>query len=210
MFAGESALHWNGEAAGCAEFVDEIFHAAELVAILVAQADGGLNSLLPAAVQKQPLLRRETQRPLIPHAIFQHAQFFEQFANVRCLGSGHWDIVRGPRIGSDLVFAPAGISSRLIVHLEQDEVLEAALIQTPRCAQPGNASAYDDDRMLFNFLCPREGGAIAQQMAKLERVVHETAGNRTIAFYRKSHQRRTRRLQELSARNLQWLMSFQS
>jgi hypothetical protein len=45
----------------------------ELVAIFFGEADGRLDAILPAAVKKEPLLRREAEVALFPLAIFQDA-----------------------------------------------------------------------------------------------------------------------------------------
>ena len=59
--------------------------------------------------------------------------------------------MRGPRIGSDFVFAPARISPGLIVHLEQDKISEASFVEPPRGAQTCNATADDHDRVLCDL-----------------------------------------------------------
>ena len=83
---------------------------------------------------------------LFPDAVAQHAQFFEQFAHQRGLLAGNRNVVRGPGIGGDFVFTPAGVAAGLLLHFEQHEVVEAALIEPPCGAQSGDAAADDDER----------------------------------------------------------------
>ena len=78
----------NGEFAAGAEFGEEIFEMLELVAIFLREADGGLDAVLPAAVEEKPLLRREAEVALFPLAIFQDAEIFEEFADVFGFGPG--------------------------------------------------------------------------------------------------------------------------
>jgi hypothetical protein len=67
----------------------------------------GLDTLLPTSQQIQALLRRKTQLTLVPLAVLEHAQLFEQLAYQSHVRVGNGNIVRGPRIRGDFVFAPA-------------------------------------------------------------------------------------------------------
>ncbi len=94
----------------------------KLVAVFLGEADGGFDAVLPAAVKKEPLLRREAEVALFPLAIFEDAKIFEEFANVFGFGAGNGDVVRGPRIGGDFVFAPARVAAGLRIHFQEDEI----------------------------------------------------------------------------------------
>ena len=85
---GEPHFHRDGELAGRAECVNLVLETAKLIAILLRESDRRLDSLLPAAVEKQPFLRSEAEIALVPFAIFQHAQIFEELANVDRLAPG--------------------------------------------------------------------------------------------------------------------------
>ena len=149
---GAAKFDGDCEFAACAELREEIFEALKLVAIFRREADRGLDAFLPAAVEEKPLLRGEAEVALVPLAIFQDAEFFEQFADVFGFGTGHGNVMRGPGISGDFVFAPAGIAAGLRIHFEKDEIGEAALAQTPGRAQAGDAAADDDDGNFFDAL----------------------------------------------------------
>jgi len=54
---GEPEFKRDGERSALAKFTEEIIEALKLVAVFRCEADGGLDAFLPAAVEKQPLLR---------------------------------------------------------------------------------------------------------------------------------------------------------
>src|SRR6185437_13642634 len=133
----------------------------ELLTIFGSQSYCRLNPVLPSSVHEQALLRREAEIAIFQFAVLQHAEFLEQFADVNCLRAWNRNIVRGPRIGSDFVLAPTGIAPGLIVHFEENEILESSLIQSPGCAESGDASADNDDRNFQLLLGRRKAGTIA-------------------------------------------------
>ena len=57
--------------------------------------------------------------------------------------------MRGPGIGSDFVFAPAGVAAGLRIHFQEDEIGEAAFAEAPSGAETGDASANDNDWKFF-------------------------------------------------------------
>ena len=61
----------------------QVVEAPVIFAIAAGGGDLRLDAFLPAAVQKQPLLRREAQAALVPFAVFEDAQLFEQLAHQR-------------------------------------------------------------------------------------------------------------------------------
>ena len=130
---------------------ENFFEALELFAIGWLEADGGLDAFLPAAVEEEALLRREAEIALVPDAVLQDAEIFEEFADVDCFGAGDGDVVRGPWVGGDFVFAPAGVAAGGVVHFEEDEVGEAAFAEAPRGAEAGDSAADDDDWGIFRF-----------------------------------------------------------
>ena len=98
------------------------------------------------AVDEQALLRVEAQHALIPFAVAEHAELFEQLARQRFAFGGHGNIVRGPGKFRDFVLAPARIAAGLLLHFEQHEIVKAALVQMPGGIQSGHAAADDHDR----------------------------------------------------------------
>ena len=120
-----------------------------IFAIAVGRGDFRLDAFLPAAVKIQPLLRSEAQAALVPFAVLEHAQLFEQLAHQGGARVGNRHVVRGPGIRGDLVLTPARISAGLGFHFKQHEIAKAAFVQTPRRAQSGDAAADDDDGKFF-------------------------------------------------------------
>src|SRR5580700_10998604 len=94
--------------------------------------------------------------------------------------------MRGPGVGGDFVFAPAGIAAGLGIHFEEDEIGEAAFLEAPGRAETRNAATNDNDWKFFCALRRRKGNAIAQEMAHLEGIVDERACDGTIRFERES------------------------
>ncbi len=88
--------------------------------------------------------------------------------------------------------------------------LNPRLLKSPRRAQPAIPPPTMTTAAFFRLVGAAEKRPVAQSMADLEGVVDESAGDRAIALEREAHQRRAAGLQELAARELQWLMSFQS
>ena len=152
ILGGAAEFERDRELAGGAEFCEKIFETLKLFAVFLREADGRLDAVLPAAVEEEALLRRETEVALFPLAIFQDAEIFEEFADVFGFGAGHGDVVRGPGVGGDFVFAPAGVAAGLGIHFEENEIGEAAFAQTPGGAQSGDAAANDDDWEFFDAL----------------------------------------------------------
>src|SRR5262249_32523501 len=98
----------------------------------------------------------------------------------------------------------------LLIHFEQNEILEATLVQSPGGAETCNAPANNHDSTLLLPDAGREGAAITKFVPQLERIVDKASPDRTIAFDRKPDQRCAAGFEKLPARNSQWLMSFQS
>ncbi len=73
----DSKLHGDGEASAGAELMDGSFQPSKLLSVFFAEPDCRLDSLLPAPVEEQSLLRRKAESPFIPHAIFQDTQVLE-------------------------------------------------------------------------------------------------------------------------------------
>jgi hypothetical protein len=175
----------------------------KLVAILLCESDGGLKAVLPPTVEKEALLRREAEVALLPLAIFQDAEIFEEFADVFGLGTWDGNIVRGPGIGGDFVFAPASVASSLRIHFEQNEIGEAAFAQAPGSAQAGYAAADNYDRKFLDVLGGRKRRAVAQEMTHLKGIVDEGAGDGAVRFEGESDEGGTSSAEKLAAANLQ-------
>ena len=90
--------------------------------------------------------------------------------------------MRGPGVGGDFVFAPAGVAAGGVVHFEEDEIGEAAFAEAPCGAEAGDAAADDDDGEFFGFGWRREGGVVAELVAELGGFVDEGAGDGAIGF----------------------------
>jgi hypothetical protein len=81
--------------------------------------------------------------------------------------------MRSPGICGDFVFAPARVSSCLLIHFEQDKISKPFFVQSPRRAETGNAASHDYNRVLHELLRRGKNASIAQLMTHLKRVVHE-------------------------------------
>src|SRR5260370_13618494 len=110
---GKSELERYGERTGLAKFGEEIFEALKLIAVFRGEADGGLDALLPAGVEKQPLLRRKCEIAFFPLAIFQDSKILEKFADVYGLRVGDGNIVGSPGDCGEFVFTPSGVGAGL-------------------------------------------------------------------------------------------------
>src|SRR5207247_8554584 len=89
-----------------------------------------------------------------------------------------WHVVGGPREFRDLVLAAAGRPDRLWLHFQEDELREAAVPQTPRRRQSGDAAAHNDDRNGHGLGWWSKGGAVTESMAQRPGVVDERARDR--------------------------------
>ncbi len=96
--------------------------------------------------------------------------------------------MRGPRVDGDFVFAPAGVAAGLGVHFQKNKIAEAALAKTPSGAESGDSAANDDYREFFSALRDWKPGAVAQEMARLKRIVDERALDLTFAFEGKTNE----------------------
>src|SRR5579872_5420268 len=130
---------------------ENFFEALELFAIAGPEADGGLDAFLPAAVEEEALLRGEAEIALVPDSVLQNAEIFKEFADVNGFWAGDGNVVRGPGVGGDFVFAPASVAAGVVVHFEEDEIAEAAFAEAPCGGESGDAAADDDDSRLFDF-----------------------------------------------------------
>src|SRR5271166_3420767 len=177
-----AAGHGNGELAGSALFGNDSVEKQVLVAVARSASEFRLNAFLPAAVQEEALLWIEAQNPVVPAAIAEHAQFFHQLASERFAFGGHRKVVGGPGKARDFVLSPAGIAAGLLLHFQDDEIVEAFLVEAPGGAEAGDSGADDDGRNMDFLLRRLEWGSIAQAMAHREGVVNERAGDLGIGF----------------------------
>src|SRR5579859_2555039 len=104
---------------------ENFFEALELFAVCGLESDGGLDAFLPTAVKEEALLRGEAEIALVPDSVLQNAEIFKEFADVNGFRAGDGDVVRGPGVGGDFVFAPAGVAAGVVVHFKEDEIGEA-------------------------------------------------------------------------------------
>ena len=123
--------HGDGELARGAGFGHAPLETAILFVIAARGGDLRLDAVLPFPVQEEPLLRREAEVALFPPPVGEHAQVGEQLANQQRLGARHRNVMRAPGERGNGVLAPARDASGLLLHFEQDEIAEAALLKTP-------------------------------------------------------------------------------
>src|SRR5215467_665915 len=193
---GETNIHWHSEFAGCAIGVDLFLKPPKLIAVLCAQPDRRLYSILPSSVKKQSFLRRKAQIPFFPLAILEHSQFFEQFTDVNGLRTWHWDVMRRPRVGANFILPPPAIAAGLIVHFQQDKIGESFLLETPCGAQACNPAADNHNWDLYDLPGDRKARSIPQQMTLLKGIVDERTEDGPVTFEREPNQCGTGRLNE--------------
>src|SRR5215472_2399125 len=193
---GETNIHWHREFAGCAMGVDLFLKLPKLIAVLCAQPDGRLNSILPSSEKKQSFLRRKAQIPLFPLVILEYSQFFEQLADVNCLWTRHRDVMRRPRVGGNFILSPTRIAAGLIVHFQQYKIGESSLLETPCSTEAGNPAADNHNWDLYSLPGDRKTRSIPQQMALLNGIVDEGAEDGPVTFEREPNQGGTGRLNE--------------
>ncbi len=111
--------------------------------------------------------------------------------------------MRGPGIGGDFVFAPAGVAAGLLIHFEKDEIGEAALAKTPRRAEAGDSAADNDNGEFFDALRCGESRAVAQQVADLEGIVDERAFDLSFTLERKADERGAAQSEKFATAHLQ-------
>ncbi len=174
-----------------------------MIAVFLLEADGWLDALLPATVEKEALLGRKGEIAFFPLAVFQNAEILEKLANVFGLRARNGHVVGGPGIGSYFVFAPARVAAGLLIHFEQDEIGEPALAKSPGSAEAGDSTADDDNGNFFNMFCSGDRGAVAEEMAHLEGVVDEPAFDLFLTFERKTYKSRAAKTEKLAATQLQ-------
>ena len=141
------------------------------------------------AVDEQPLLRGEAQRAFVPFAIAKHAELFEQLAYQRFALGGHGNIVRGPRILRNFVFAPTRIAAGL------RSISSSTKSRKPRLSrcQAAFSPAMPPPTITMGTRSCRAGArnarVIAQAMAQRKRIVDEAAGNLAIRLAPQADQR---------------------
>src|SRR5262245_50131044 len=96
-----AALHRNGEFSRTSKLADKVLKSLVLFVVTSPRADFGLQSVLPAAMQEQTLLRRKAQAPLVPLSIFQNPEFCKKFSHECCTQVGNRDVVRRPGVSRD-------------------------------------------------------------------------------------------------------------
>ena len=203
IFGGAAEFERDCEFAAGAKFGEEIFKMLKLVAVFLREADGGLEAILPATVEEEAFLRGKAEITLVPLAVFQDAEVFEEFAHIDGFGAGDRNVVGGPGVGGDFVFAPTGVAAGLRIHLEQDEIGEATFAEAPGCAESCDSAANDDYGKFLGALRRGKSGAIAKEVAHLEGIVDERSGDGTIGFERESYQGGAACAKKLAAANLQ-------
>lgn len=203
-------LERNRELAALAKIGEEIFEALELIAVFLRQADGRLDTFLPATEQEKAFLRRKNEIAFFPLVVFEDAEVFEELADIQGFGAGNGNVVSSPWIRGDFVFAPTGVAAGLSIHFEQNKIGEASFAEAPGGAEAGNAAANNNDGKLFDAFGGRKSGAVTQEVAHLEGVVDETPLDAAVGFEGESDERRAAELQKSAAAKLQCVMSFQS
>src|SRR5215469_12456898 len=196
---GKTNIHWHSEFAGRAIGVDLFLKPPKLIAVLCAQPDRWLYSILPSSVKKQSFLRRKAQIPFFPLAILEHSQFFEQFTNVYRLRTRHRDVMRRPGVGANFILPPPRIAAGLIVHFQQDKIGESSLLETPCSTQACNPAADNHNGDLYDLPGNRKARSIPQQMTLLKGIVDEGAEDVPVTFDGEPNQCGTGRLNEFPA-----------
>ena len=139
----------------------------------------------------ETLLGPEAQRALAPRRTIEHAQIGEKGAEANGLWTGNRDVVCRPWVRRNLVLAPAGVAAGARLHLQDDEVGEAALQQTPAGTEAGDTAADDDDRAAREPASRPDVQPRPQPMPSCPAIVHERSRRRAPALAREADERRT-------------------
>ena len=99
--------------------------------VAARRADGGLETLLPTAVDEQPLARRVHEVPFVELPAVEQTEILEQLEHEAERSSGNRHVVRAPRKCAHLVAAPACVASGFGLHFEELEIAEAPLVEAP-------------------------------------------------------------------------------
>jgi len=75
-----------------------------------------------------------------------------------------------------------GVAAGFGIHFKEDEISEAAFAKAPGGAESGDSAPNDHDGEFFGALRRRKGGTVAEEMAHLEGIVYERAGDGAIGF----------------------------
>jgi len=125
----------------------------------------------------------EAEIALLPLAVFQDAEVFEEFADVDGFGTGDGDIVGGPGIGGDFVFAQRALPPAWGFISRRTKSVKPAFVEAPG-GRLGRRFRRQRSRQGI-FRCASEGGKeapVAEQMAHLEGIVDERAGDGAIGL----------------------------
>jgi hypothetical protein len=156
----------------------EILHQFAELLILVALggADPGLRqqTLLPAAVTIESLLRRRTQVALVIDRLhgariaLQHTQLGEQLAHRCRLARRQWQVMRAPGMGADGVVPGTRIAAGFALEFNDQEIGEARPGEFPAGGKSADTGADDQHRYLPG-LAGRSEVPRTQPMTEVER-----------------------------------------
>src|SRR5690606_9856800 len=196
---GHRLSHRHAELAGRRQLLHPAEEAPPLVPIARGRADMRLEPFLPLSVHERPFLRRVTQVAFIELPVAEDAKLFEELADERGSRARHRDVVRGPRERRDLVPAPSRVAAGLGLHLEQHEIGEATLPETPGRREPCDAAADDDESAALGRCRHRAELAVPQAVSDCMRLVDEAASQPHAALPGRTGNRK--RAEKLPARD---------
>ena len=157
--------------------VDGVRKAAEVGAIRRRHRELRLDAGVPLPVHEQSFLRREAEITLLPFAIPQHTKLFEQLPDECRAWAWNGDIVRGPRVGRDVVLTGTCVTARSRPELQQGEVAHAAAVELPSRRQTGDAGANDRNVHAKAFARRGRPLSVAKRVADAHPVVDEAASD---------------------------------
>ena len=103
---------------------------------------------LPLALEVQPLLWAVAQVAFVVHPAPGHAlaqtQFFQQVLHMRRARAGHGQVVRTQRAGQATQQARTGVSTGIVLQLQQGKVVLALQAHGTRGGQPGHAATGNE------------------------------------------------------------------
>jgi hypothetical protein len=140
-------------------------------------------------VDEEAFLGGVAEPALVPYAVLEQAELLAEGAYVVGVGRREREIVGGPGVGGDFVFACAGIAAGFGLHFEEDEVVEAGAFEPPAGGESGDAASDDDEGHLAGVFDGRDADAIADEVAAVLGFEDEAALERAVSLEAEAKQR---------------------
>ena len=160
-----------------------------MLPVACGRTDLRFESVLPAVVNVEAFLFGKAEVAFVPFAVgLEEAEVLAEFADEDGFLVRHGQVVGGPGVAGDFIFAVTGVASSFAFHFEQDEVAEAFLMKAPSGGESGAASADDDEGDFAGLFRLGERAVVAEFVAEGEGVVDELAVEAAVRFGGQPHE----------------------